>query len=265
MRNSSRYLVLAAFGLAILTQVPGVQAQGTDTLPRRDSVPVFTPRHLPGPQQRPPSEIRWYHVGAGLGLIALSSLIDESLRDQLQDNRSAGKDDVARAFRRMGQPEVYGVIGLGTLAVGVISGNDRVKRAGERISAGLLTAAAVTSTLKLAIGRRRPEATSDAFQFRPFSSNDAWPSGHTTMAFALAASVADEVHSIPVTLGLYGAATLTGWSRLNDNKHWLSDVLAGAAIGVTSAKLMNGRWRVLGLHAPNFLLEPERVGLAFRF
>ena len=55
------------------------------------------------------------------------------------------------------------------------------------------------------------------------------------MAFALAASVSNEVHFWPAQVGLYGAATLTGWSRINDNKHWLSDVLGGAAVGITSA------------------------------
>jgi membrane-associated phospholipid phosphatase len=265
MRNSRRRLVSAALGFSILGWAPSIAAQVDSTPVGRDSVPAFTPRSLPATPPSRPAEVRWYHVGAGLGLVALASLLDEPLRDQLQDHRTAGKDDLARVFRHMGQPEVYGVIGLGTLAVGVLSGNDRVKRAGERISAGLLTTAAVTSTLKLAVGRKRPNASSDAFQFRPFTKNDGWPSGHTTMAFALAASVSDEIHSAPVTIGLYGAAALTGWSRMNDNKHWLSDVLAGAAVGITSAKLMNGRWRVLGLHAPNFLLEPGRVGVSLQF
>jgi membrane-associated phospholipid phosphatase len=85
------------------------------------------------------------------------------------------------------------------------------------------------------------------------------------MAFALAAGVADEVHSTPVAIGLYTGAALTGWSRLNDNKHWLSDVAMGALVGVTSAKLMGGRWRVLGVHAPMFLLEPGAVGVSLRF
>jgi membrane-associated phospholipid phosphatase len=84
------------------------------------------------------------------------------------------------------------------------------------------------------------------------------------MAFALATGVSDELHSTPATIALYTLATGTAWSRMNDNKHWLTDVLAGAAIGITSSKLMSGRWRVLGLSAPAFLLEPKGAGLAWR-
>jgi membrane-associated phospholipid phosphatase len=51
-------------------------------------------------------------------------------------------------------------------------------------------------------------------------------------------------------------------SRINDNKHWLSDVLGGAAIGIASAKLMNGKWRVLGIGQPHFLASPHGVGVS---
>ena len=262
MRNSFRRARITGLIVASCWAQNGLVAQQTDsTPPLRDSVPVYTPRTLPS--QRPaPAQIRWYHIGAGLGLIALSSAVDESLRDKLQAHRSSGKDDVATAFRHVGQPEVYGVVGLGTIAVGLISGNDRVRLAGERISAGLLTAAAAVSVLKEAVGRQRPISTTNAFRFKPFSGRDSWPSGHATMAFALAAGVADEVHNPVATVGLYSAASLTAWSRLNDNKHWLSDVLAGAAVGITSARLMSGRWKVLGIGAPRFLFAPGEVGVS---
>ena len=129
----------------------------------------------------------------------------------------------------------------------------------------MLLAGTLGVLTKEVVGRRRPDLTGGPYQFKPFSGRDAWPSGHTTMAFALAASVSDEIHSTPVTIGLYSAAALTGWSRLNDNRHWLSDVLGGAALGITSAKLMNGHWRVFGVGAPRFLLEPGSVGLSLQF
>jgi membrane-associated phospholipid phosphatase len=227
--------------------------------------PSAPPHGSPAAEAPSRRAVEWYHLGAGLGVIALASLVDDPLRDELQTHRTNFKDDVSGVFRQMGEPEIYGTIGLGTLTVGVITGNDRITRAGGRISGGLLIAAATTTFLKHATGRGRPSHFSDAHRFRPFSGRDSWPSGHATMAFALAASVSDEIHSTPVTVTLYSAATLTGWSRMNDNRHWLSDVLAGAAVGIISAKLMNGRWSVLGINGPRFLLEPERVGVSLGF
>ncbi len=243
MRNRNLAILLSlAIPCALAAQQP------------RDSI-------LPSPRPA----VRWYHAVAALGVLSAASLLDEPLRDHLQAHRTAGKDDAARVFRRVGQPEIYAVVGLGTIATGLITGDAGITRSGERITAGLLLAGVTSSALKLATGRRRPGGGTGPYEFHPFSGNDAWPSGHTTMAFALAAGVSDELHSTPAAIVLYGAAALTGWSRLNDDRHWLSDVLAGAAVGVTSAKLMNGHWRVFGITGPRFLLSPGTVGANLRF
>ncbi len=268
MRNSrADRLVAGLLTLMLLwpSRLPA-QTQGQPPAPAESTFRTVdsVPQALPAPP-RPPGEFRWYHAGATLGVVALASLLDEPLRDQLQAHRSRGKDDVARVFRRMGQPEVYGTVALGTIAVGILAGNDRIRRSGERIGASVLLAGTLVVIAKEVVGRRRPDLTGGAYRFKPFSGRDSWPSGHTEMAFALATAIGDEVHSTPVSIGLYGAAALTGWSRLNDNKHWLSDVLAGAAVGITSAKLMGGHWRVFGVGAPKFLLEPQGVGLSIQF
>ena len=239
---------------AWVAAAPGFEAPPAFTMPMG--------RGAPPPNQ---TAIRWYHGLAFLGAMAALAPLDESVRNEVQARRSNGGDDLAAVVRRFGQPEVYGVVALGTLTTGLISGNRPLSRAGQRISAGLIVAGFTTTSLKLIVGRRRPFGGEEQYDFNPFStSTDAWPSGHTTTAFALAASLSDEIGSTPVTIGLYSLATLTGWSRMNDNKHWLTDVVAGAAIGVTSAKLMNGRWRVFGISAPRFLLEPSGgAGLAW--
>ena len=81
---------------------------------------------------------------------------------------------------------------------------------------------------------------------------------------ALATALADDIHRPWATVGLYTLATGVGWSRVNDNRHWLSDVAGGALVGITSAKLVNGRWRIFGLRPPSVLLGPGHAGLAWR-
>lgn len=213
----------------------------------------------------PPASLGLLPVGLGLGAVALLSVVDEPLRDALQDHRTAGGDDLARAFKHFGEPVAYLPVALGTVAVGLVAGKPAVTRAGGRIAGSLLVAGFATNLIKPVVGRRRPNGGQGAYDFAPFSGQDSWPSGHTTMAFALAASVSDEVHSLPVTVALYGAATMTAWSRMNDDRHWLTDVVTGAAIGVVSAKVINGRLRVFGIGGPRFLLAPGRLGVAATF
>jgi hypothetical protein len=209
-----------------------------------------------------PHSVRWYEAAAVAGAIIASSALDDPVRDYTQSHRTKTKDDVAKVFRHMGQPEVYATVGLGTIAAGLIGGHDDVTRAGGRITASLITAGATNSLLKYLVGRKRPNSVTDPFEFDPFSNNVSFPSGHTAMAFALATSVSHEVHSLPVTVGLFGASTLTGWSRINDNKHWLSDVLGGAVVGFTSAKIMEGDWEIFGLGQPHFLASPDGASVS---
>jgi membrane-associated phospholipid phosphatase len=208
--------------------------------------------------------IRWWHGVIVVGGLSLLTLLDEPAQRFFQEHRSSQSDDVAHAFRHFGQPEVFGTVTVGLVAAGLLGGNQEVARAGGRLAASLLVAGAVTGGLKLAIGRTRPNETLDAYEFHPFSGEDAMPSGHTSIAFALATSLADDIHRTWASVGLYTIATGVGWSRINDNKHWLSDVAAGAVVGVTSAKLVHGRWRIFNLRPPTVLVGPHHAGLAWQ-
>ncbi len=75
---------------------------------------------------------------------------------------------------------------------------------------------------------------------RPDGSNDhSFPSGHTAMAFMAATMLSKEYgHKSPwISVGAYSVATATGLMRMANNKHWLSDVLVGAGIGILSTEL----------------------------
>jgi membrane-associated phospholipid phosphatase len=211
-----------------------------------------------------PFVIRWWHGAAVLGGLSALMLLDQPAHRFVERNRSSHSDDAATVLRHVGQPEVFGTLTIGLVGAGLISGNDELTRAGGRLAATLVLAGGAATGMKLALGRPRPNESLDADGFSPFSGNDAMPSGHTAVAFALATALADDLHRTWASVGLYTVATGVGWSRMNDNKHWLTDVAAGAMVGITSAKLVNGHWRIFGLRPPSALFGPGHAGLAWR-
>ena len=75
---------------------------------------------------------------------------------------------------------------------------------------------------------------------RPDGSNHhSFPSGHTATAFMTATMLNKEYgYKSPwVGIGAYSVATATGLMRMANNKHWLSDVLAGAGIGIITTEI----------------------------
>ncbi|WP_240155141.1 phosphatase PAP2 family protein [Chitinophaga sp. Cy-1792] len=74
---------------------------------------------------------------------------------------------------------------------------------------------------------------------RPDGSNNlSFPSGHTATAFAAAEFLRQEYKDVSPWYGVGGyiAATATGALRMYNNRHWLSDVVAGAGIGILGTK-----------------------------
>jgi membrane-associated phospholipid phosphatase len=76
---------------------------------------------------------------------------------------------------------------------------------------------------------------------RPDKSNTlSFPSGHTSLAFVSAQVLVEEYghHSIWIPISAYSVASAVGILRITNNKHWLTDVITGAGIGILSTKLV---------------------------
>jgi membrane-associated phospholipid phosphatase len=116
------------------------------------------------------------------------------------------------------------------------------RKAGEDalvVAESAALAEVATQVLKFATARRRPYAWASGARTRP---DDvlSFPSGHTTLAFAVAGAFGTTAklrgyQGWPfVYAGGFVAAAAVGWLRMAGDKHWLGDVAAGAAIGTAS-------------------------------
>ncbi|GAB6976642.1 phosphatase PAP2 family protein [Prevotella falsenii] len=103
---------------------------------------------------------------------------------------------------------------------------------GRMLASDALTVAVMASivnTLKHTTHVERPDGTD----------HHSYPSGHTATAFMTATMLNKEYgHKSPwIGIGAYTVASATGLMRMANNKHWLSDVLTGAGIGILSTEL----------------------------
>lgn len=135
----------------------------------------------------------------------------------------------------------------GTLALsGWAFHSDFTKNLGVDVTKSMVVSGLLTTVIKGTVGRARPRAfPDDADSYNPgrgFLDNNhaSFPSGHASAAFAGATVLASELsrahprHAKWIRVGLFGAATAVGFSRMYENAHWASDVFAGAAIGTLS-------------------------------
>ena len=103
---------------------------------------------------------------------------------------------------------------------------------GRMLTADAFSVAIMAGTvnlLKYTVKRERPDG----------SANNSFPSGHTATAFMTATMLHKEYgdRSPWFSIGAYTLATVTGFTRQFNNKHWMGDVMVGASIGVLSTEL----------------------------
>jgi membrane-associated phospholipid phosphatase len=166
------------------------------------------------------------------GAVALAATQDRRWSAGATADRSRFALDLAADARRLGDPYYVGAALVATDGLARLARREPVAAASERIGLSVAAAGVVAFTLKQSIGRWRPDEASDQpGRFDPFSKHDSFPSGHTTLAFALVSALDAETRARWVPAVGYPAAALTAWSRVRDHRHWPSDVIAGAAIG----------------------------------
>ena len=176
----------------------------------------------------------WAWFGGALVAIGAAHHYDTSVRTHFVKSLAPGQtiqsDDVDDAI-----PTVA-VVGLTWGYAALADDSNGRREAGAMVEAVALST--VTSyALKYVVAREGPDQTSNPNEWFK-GGNRSFPSWHSTAAFAvgtvLAESGNDEYRWLRRLLG-YGLGVVTSYERLRHNDHWLSDTVAGGAIGAATA------------------------------
>lgn len=204
-------------------------------------------------------------VAVGFGAMAL----DDEAREIALRNQGSDGDRIADVANSFGTWTPPIVISGSLYLAGLAFDEPSVRLAGRHVAQAVLYAGLVTTTAKVIIGRQRPLYNEGPFVFDAFTADDryhALASGHTTLAFTMASSLSADIDHPAATVALYGLASLTGLARLYVDRHWASDALLGAAVGIACG------YGVANLHdesdgEASLLLVPgvERLSLVWVF
>ncbi len=165
----------------------------------------------------------------------------------------------------------YTLIGIGGLyGYGLLFNNAAVRKIGLQTIEAVGYAGLVTLTLKSIIGRSRPYTNEGKSRFRPFNMHAAYtsfPSGHSTVVFAVSTVLANNTDNTILKILCYTAAFTVAGARIYHNAHWFSDVIAGGLIGhfvgdfVSSPNTINES----GNKNFSFYFSPNSLGVSFSF
>jgi len=160
------------------------------------------------------------------GIIAKSE--KKSFRQNTADNRHTLLTDFKTEIDNYTQ--FFGPVMATGLKIGGVEGRSDWGRylASTAMSYGFM--ALFVNSIKYTAKEMRPDG----------STRNSWPSGHTATAFVGATILHKEyglTRSPWYSVAGYGVATATGVMRVLNNRHWVSDVLSGAGVGIMSGEL----------------------------
>ena len=169
-------------------------------------------KHLPATQNL-------YLVAIGGGLAAAAHPADQAFNARLQSPSAA----VSAAFapgKYVGDTPEQVALSLGIYAYGRFFDAPRVAHLGMDLLQAQILTEMLVEPIKFATHRLRPDG----------SDHQSFPSGHAAVTFATATVIERHLGWRKSVLG-YVIASYVAASRLHDNKHYLSDVIFGAAVG----------------------------------
>jgi membrane-associated phospholipid phosphatase len=196
----------------------------------------------------------WVILGVGAGLAGLAHPVDDDVNARLVGSRNVGRFFAPGKFLGAAYTQVgvsVGLYAIGRFMLPAAEGTARTNKV-SHLGYDLLRAQIVSQTIvqgmKYAVRRDRPTGECCGF-----------PSGHAATAFAVAA-VLERHKGYRFAWPTVAAASYVALSRLHDNRHFLSDVLFGSAIGTATG------WTIVGRHGrDSYALVPTPVRGGFAF
>jgi membrane-associated phospholipid phosphatase len=151
---------------------------------------------------------------------AAAAGVSSSFDTRMQTGFAGRSQGFGRVGGTAGGVSVMVPLTAGLFLAGRATHDSRFRAATYDVAQAAIVSMTYTTALKSAAHRTRPDG----------SNTLSFPSGHTSSAFAMA-SVFDAHYGPKVGIPAYAAAAAIGLSRIESNKHHLSDVLAGATLG----------------------------------
>lgn len=185
---------------------------------------------------------------AGAALLALTPSwgnrrpLDERIEENI--NRHGFSRHFLKDLTHVGDAPVLIGTSLAGYGLGYWQDMPRVKTASLHTFESLIDAGIVVEIAKVLAGRHRPinKPLSSKFNgpvgYFKTSDNDSFPSGHAAMTFAAATVISHESENTWVGLGAYGLAGTISYSRIYVEKHYASDLVAGAVLGYSIGVLV---------------------------
>jgi len=190
--------------------------------------------------------LTWLGIGASAAVIAHAW--DPMVTDSL--SATAVLEEPLEPGEVVGGALVQFGAALATFTIGKVADKPSVTAVGADLVRAQVVSQAVTQTVKLAVRRTRPDGTSLSF-----------PSGHASTSFATA-TVLQRHFGWKAGIPAYALASYVAANRIQSERHYLSDVLFGAAVGI-----MAGRTVTVGLGDHRFavvpLATPGGAGVSF--
>jgi membrane-associated phospholipid phosphatase len=171
-------------------------------------------------------DARWL-APLGIGTAALIAT-DQSTGDEIAEFHKQLK--ASRIVSYAGSGYGAGGVALTFYLFGRAKHDDRARETGLLGAEALIDSAIVATALKEITQRSRPLSGKSRSDF--FDGGSSFPSGHSIEAWSLATVIASEYHDRPlVQIAAYGIAGAVSIARFTGEKHYLSDVLVGSALG----------------------------------
>jgi len=195
-------------------------------------------------------------LGLSAGLVLTRDVTSYPLQEETVKKRPMGSYCKYGDMAGQMYPSLLYIIGME--AYSFFAANPEAHEFAKVMIKSTLYSSIVADILKKTVQEPRPGDPSD---------KESFPSAHATRAFAFASTV-NELHGSSWGIPAYILATGVAYSRMNDNRHYVHDVLAGAAIGASYGISIAQRYKNKKENQPSnseFSALPTGDGLALSF